>query len=339
LGLLSGIKLSWLWIKKLFASCPKRYKRKKQNIVFIICGHRGSPTKEIENTIPSFCLAMNEGANSVETDLCITKDKVVVLWHDWNPDEIVALLREKGLEPDVKYKPYIPQLFNEKRKKISELTYNEFSEGYCYIEKGSSIPLKIQIPILEDFFSWAIKYDSLYSVFLDLKVPASESELAVEIISQVQRLVDQYKPKFKIIIETFGEKILLLLKENFSEFKFTYDAELKPGIVLLPRKYSGVKKAIKYANEIAVILRPRIITIANWVTFRRLMRFEVKKQRRYNRKNPDKKVKHIVGCTINNEGEMDCLIRIGISGMQTDYPNKLLRIAKNYNLKICSEKT
>jgi glycerophosphoryl diester phosphodiesterase len=334
LDLLSGIKLSWIWIKKLFESCPKRYKHKKQNNVFIICGHRGSPTKEVENTIPSFNVAMNEGANSIETDLCITKDKVVVLWHDWNPDELVALLREKGLEPDVKHKPFIPEIFSEQRKKISQLTYNEFSESYNYIEKGSSLPLNIQIPTLEDFFNWAVKCKSLYSVFLDLKVPASESELAVEIISQVKKLVDKHKPNFKIFIETFGKKVLLILKENFPDFDFSYDAELNPGIVLLPRKYSGVNKAIKYANEIAVVLRPRIVTIANWVTFRRLIRFDVKKQHRHNKKHPDKQVKNIIACTINYESEMDCLVRIGISGMQTDYPHKLLRIAKKYDLKV-----
>ncbi|MGB5850314.1 MAG: hypothetical protein WBH40_17630, partial [Ignavibacteriaceae bacterium] len=113
-----------------------------------------------------------------------------------------------------------------------------------------------------------------------------------------------------------------------------YDAELNPGIVLLPRKYSGVNKAIKYANEIAVVLRPRIVTIANWVTFRRLIRFDVKKQHRHNKKHPDKQVKNIIACTINYESEMDCLVRIGISGMQTDYPHKLLRIAKKYDLKV-----
>ena len=334
MGLLSGIKLSWIWIKKLFESCPKRYKHKKQKNVFIICGHRGSPTKEVENTIPSFKVAMNEGANSIETDLCITKDKVVVLWHDWDPDEVVALLREKELEPDVKYKPFVPEMFSEQRKKISQLTYKEFSEGYNYIQKGSSLPLNIQIPTLEDFFNWAIKSESLYSVFLDLKVPASESELAIEIISQVKKLVDKHKPKFKIFIETFGKKVLLILKENFPDLNFSYDAELNPGIVLLPQKYSGVNKAIKYSNEIAVVLRPRIVTIANWVTFRRLIRFEVKRQRRHNRKHPDKKVKNIIGCTINYESEMDCLVRIGISGIQTDYPDKLLRIAEKYDLKI-----
>ena len=151
MGLISGIKLSWIWLKKLFESCPRRYKYNKQDSLFIICGHRGSPSKEVENTIPSFTLAMDEGANSIETDLCITKDKVIILWHDWNPDKVVSMFREKGLEPDVKYKPFVPDIFSAQRKKISQLTYHEFSESYNYIEKGSSIPLKIKIPTID---SW-----------------------------------------------------------------------------------------------------------------------------------------------------------------------------------------
>lgn len=330
MGLISGLKLSWIWTKKLFESCPKRYKYKFQERLFILSGHRGSPCKEVENTIQSFTLAMKEGANSVETDLCITKDKVVVLWHDWNPDDIVSLLREKELEPDVKFKPSFPGLFSENRKKISLLNYQDFSNNYGYIEKGSSSPINTTIPTLEDFFQWSVKYEELHSVFLDLKVPESESELAMDIMSQVKKLVDQFHPTFKLFIETFSEKIFLLLKGNYPDFSYSLDAALNPGIVLLPRKYSGVKKAIKYINEIAVILRPRIITIANWITYRRLIRYEVKRQTRHNKKHSEKKVKYIVGCTVNSESEMDCLIRIGINGMQTDYPDRLLQISRKY---------
>ena len=334
MGLSSGIKLSWLWIKKLFEKCPKRRRVRKQIELFLLCGHRGSPIKEIENTIPSFELALSEGANSVETDLCITKDKVVVLWHDWNPNDTVALLREKGLEPEVKYKPSIPSFLSENRREISELTYEEFSNNYNYIEKEASIPANVKIPTLKEFFGWAAGQKRLKYIFLDLKTPSHKPDLALEIISQAKKLYDELNPSFKIIIETFNTKILLPLKENFPQFSYSFDVELHPGIVLLPRKYSSVKKALKLLNDVAIVLRPRIITIANWVTYRRLIRFEVRKQRRCNRKHPDKMIKFIIGCTINRESEMDCLVKLGIDGMQTDYPERLSAVVQKYNLNI-----
>jgi len=49
--------------------------------------------------------ALREGANALKLTFCVTKDKEVILWHDWNPNELLALIRESGLEPEVKYKP------------------------------------------------------------------------------------------------------------------------------------------------------------------------------------------------------------------------------------------
>ena len=46
-----------------------------------IFGHRGAMGYEIENTIPSFSKAIKMGAG-IETDIQLTKDKVLVCFHD-----------------------------------------------------------------------------------------------------------------------------------------------------------------------------------------------------------------------------------------------------------------
>ena len=105
-----------VWFRELFRFCPiSKLKVDRENL-FLVCGHRGSPVNEPENTIPSFERALREGVNSLETDLCVTKEKEVILWHDWNPDELVALIREKGIEPEVAYKPDFPALFQRTKK-------------------------------------------------------------------------------------------------------------------------------------------------------------------------------------------------------------------------------
>ena len=119
-----------LWIKELFRFCPASKKNIDRQQLFLICGHRGSPVNEPENTIPSFERALTEGVNSLEIDICVTKDKEVILWHDWNPDELVSLIRERGFEPEVSYKPDFPPLFAELRKKISEVNLDTFRENY-----------------------------------------------------------------------------------------------------------------------------------------------------------------------------------------------------------------
>lgn len=45
-------------------------------------GHRGSPREVLENTLPSFRLALEDGADGFETDLRSTADGAIVLVHD-----------------------------------------------------------------------------------------------------------------------------------------------------------------------------------------------------------------------------------------------------------------
>ena len=117
-----SIKLIKSWITEYFSKCNLKKTYEDNDELFLIAGHRGSPVFEPENTFSSFEKAVNDGANSLEVDMCLTKDMEVVLWHDWDPDSTKALLREGGFEPFVKYKPHPPSLGSKYRKKISELT-------------------------------------------------------------------------------------------------------------------------------------------------------------------------------------------------------------------------
>ena len=68
-------------------------------------GHRGIPAERLENTLPSFVLAIELGADSVELDTHVSSDGVVVVHHDetvhgkpiaaqpgptWNPSILAA---------------------------------------------------------------------------------------------------------------------------------------------------------------------------------------------------------------------------------------------------------
>src|SRR5512145_356913 len=55
---------------------------------FDLQGHRGARGLLPENTLPSFQKALEIGVDTIECDMAVTKDGVVVLYHDlWlNPD-------------------------------------------------------------------------------------------------------------------------------------------------------------------------------------------------------------------------------------------------------------
>jgi glycerophosphoryl diester phosphodiesterase len=321
------------WIKELFRFCPYRKANIDKNQLFLTCGHRGSPVNEPENTIPSFERALREGVNSLETDLCVTKDKEVILWHDWNPDELVALLREKGFEPEVAYKPDFPAPFSGLRNKTSELTLQDFREHFNYIKKGESEPIGAHIPTLEEFIKWLADKTKVNYVFLDMKVPSNEKELVMVILDKLDVFVKKYNPTCKFILETFSKEVLDTAKSKYPNLTYCLDVELPPGFIFFPRMYSGTKMAIQNKNSIALVLRPKIITIANWITYRRVMRFDVRKKNQHNKKYPENPVNFLIGCTINNKSELECLIKKGINGMQTDYPRRLTNLVKEFGLK------
>jgi glycerophosphoryl diester phosphodiesterase len=52
--------------------------------MFVI-GHRGAPHHFPENTMASFRKALDLGANGIELDLCLTKDKKIAVFHDPEP--------------------------------------------------------------------------------------------------------------------------------------------------------------------------------------------------------------------------------------------------------------
>ena len=59
-------------------------------------GHRGAAMFAPENTIAAFAKAIELGANAIETDVCITQDDRFILWHDADPNDAIALARQRS---------------------------------------------------------------------------------------------------------------------------------------------------------------------------------------------------------------------------------------------------
>jgi glycerophosphoryl diester phosphodiesterase len=76
---------------------------------FYIIAHRGAARVAPENTLAAFAKALELGANAIETDICVTQDNHFILWHDADPDDLVAMGRQVGAE-QLLYKPDVPAL-------------------------------------------------------------------------------------------------------------------------------------------------------------------------------------------------------------------------------------
>lgn len=154
---------------------------------FLVIAHRGAPDVAAENTITSLQIALVLGANAIETDICITKDGVLVLWHDRDPDSAVALARQVGAE-GLLYFPHVPPVGSPARRPVDELTLDRFLNNYGYNDvKGRRDPTS-PIALFKappdwtgsepEFLDWARDEPELKAVYLDVKFASGQVDHA-----------------------------------------------------------------------------------------------------------------------------------------------------------------
>jgi hypothetical protein len=150
---------------------------------------------------------------------------------------------------------------------------------------GNHNPENAEKPTLEDFLKWSADKKQLKYVFFNIKTPPEESLLTSVFMQKLSDLLLKYKITYGSVIETFHEEVLNVMKKDFPGFNFSLDEEPDFGLILNPAKFSSIKAAINHNNNFAVAFRPRKVTIANWTTYRRIVRYDVKSRYKYNKEN------------------------------------------------------
>jgi glycerophosphoryl diester phosphodiesterase len=266
-----------------------------------------------------------DGANSLECDLCLTKDEQIVLWHDWEPDEHKALLRASGLEPVVSYCPCPPD-GGEFRKSICELTLAEFSRHFCYCAKDSDQKHRDCIPHLAELLDWVVGRREVAALFFDIKVPTAHIDLVPVMMDGINRLLDRYRPASTLIFECSEVDVLAAMQVHSPQHHYTLDIEPPPGIVLNPAAYSAVQPALEYGNSYATPARPRAVTLAPWTTHRRIVQHDIRVLNRLQRHASEQPQPSIISFTIDEEEELRTLVGMGVAGIQTNRPDVLRKI-------------
>ena len=303
--------------------------------LFWVVGHRGSPLAEVENTIPSFERALREGANGVELDLSVTRDGEVVLWHDYDLGGLQAFFRRRGLEPGLGYRPRAPT-DGRFRREVGELSLRELREHYGYAERRSGRRVDVEIPTLEQFFGWATRQNELGIVFLDVKLPARRADLLPRLLQRLDALVNAAPPRFRFVLESCEEGIVRELARLAPSREIVYDVEPPPGLVFGTARSSAVAKAIELGLRRAMAQKPRKITLFPFRTHYRIVRDDLRRMALHNRACPELPVEALCCFTINHPEQMQALIDLGVSGIQSDHPALLRRVAEGRGLKLHS---
>ena len=296
------------------------------HVDFWVIGHRGSPEREVENTIGSFQRALAEGANGLELDVCVTADDEVVVWHDEDLDEWRARFRRLGLEPVVGHRPVAPS-DRTVRRPVSELTLDELRSSFGYAKGLFGKRLPVRIPTLAEFVEWACGQETLGLVVFDVKVPAEREDRMQVLVRRLDELVTRCAPRFEILLETATPPAASLLSRLAPHYAHGLDVEPRPGLVLDFDRPSAVRAAIDHHFAHALSQRPRSITLFPFATHRRIVREDLARAAVHNARSPATAIRGVCSFTINRAREMRELIQLGVWGIQTDRPALLRNVA------------
>jgi hypothetical protein len=119
---------------------------------------------------------------------------------------------------------------------------------------------------------------------------------------------------------------------NYSA-KFSWDVEFPAGIVLNPSKYSAIDHATfrRFHNPVASVGKP-VATLFVWRIYRRTIQYDIGRWNIVNAdpaaENAGVRIESLIAWTINDKEEMECLARMGVSGIITDKIADLVSAAK-----------
>jgi glycerophosphoryl diester phosphodiesterase len=332
----------WDIVRLTFAgNCPN-FKLKPSETLLVI-SHHGAALTYAENTLQAFDFAVvEEGANALEIDACMTQDGKVIAWHDWDPDDAVSLTRQLGLQPDNLYQPEVPEIGSPWRRPVISLTLDEFRQHYTYTQVAGRSPVfpitekaELDIPTLAVALAHLRQYEHLRAVFVDVKMPGSDADRAAEMLDQIVEAIPR-EAHFDVILLVPDKDVLKEMKQCAQErgyrLPFSYDREFPAGLVITIEDFSAIDPAVEMKNDVASIGRPTTATLLPWQTYQRVLQHDLpmwSKIRNLTGKwGAEDLVRWYITWTVNDRAELECLCDLGVSGIITDYVPRLLIIAQ-----------
>ena len=297
---------------------------KPQNPKFDVQGHRGARGLMPENTIPAFLLALDSGVTTLEMDLVITKDKQVIVSHEpWM--SAAYCLDPSGRE--IKEK-------DEKKYNIFRMDYEQVKQWDCGSKVNSRFPeqkkMKASKPLLSEVIVAVenhIKNFTKYEVDYNIEVK-SEAETdgkfhpkPEEFSDLTYRLIDQYLPWDRVIIQSFDLRVLRYWHKKYPDVKL---ALLIDNLKTITENMNELGFAPDiYSPDYKLLDKNEVTTVHSRTPSREL--------------KPGQKIGkvRVIPWTVNDEKEMTELKEMGVDGIITDYPdrarklNMTLRFSRN----------
>lgn len=297
----------------LFSSCNLFQPKEKP---FDIQGHRGCRGLMPENTIEGFIKAIDLGVTTLEMDVVITKDKQVLLSHEPFMSSTICF-DSLGNEIDLK---------DEKLWNIYDMTSLQIKKFDCGSKVHPDFPqqekLAVSKPLLSKVIDTVEKYiqvKKLKPVFYNIEIKGGSKY--EEILNMNAQKGATYFPKPKefaqLLIDVLHEKGIQgrTIIQSFDIFSLREVKQIDPEI--------PVAQLIHYGNQLSYKLniqnlsfKPEIYSPEHTKVTPELIAY-MKEQG----------IK-VIPWTVNDEDRMQELIQMGVDGIITDYPDRLIVVLK-----------
>jgi glycerophosphoryl diester phosphodiesterase len=294
---------------------------------FDLQGHRGARGLAPENTLAAFRTALDLGVTTLETDLAVTKDDVLVISHDplLNPDLV------RG--PDGKWIDAGPPI---RSLTVAELKRYDIGRLNPAAKYAQQFPEQKPVdgerfPTLAEFFA-AAGPDVRFNI--EIKTDPTKPDLTVDPNRFAQLAVDAIrlgKVGRRSTIQSFDWRGLIEARRLAPEIA-TGCLSIESNNMDTVGRASGQPSPWLAGLDLAAHggSVPRLASQAGcavWSPFWRNVTAE-------NVKEAQALGLKVVPWTVNNSSEMTRLIDIGVDGLITDYPDRALPVLAAKGLKI-----
>lgn len=314
-------------LNKHFLSNKKAVLLKSKYLKNKVMAHRGLYGYFPEHSIKAFEIAYFMGADYLETDINLTKDGKMIVFHDPILDEVTNVAKYPEYNNRRRNKT-VDGIYYENKLFVSDFTYDEISNLYIaqrFPKRPQIYNNEFKVLLIEDLIRKVIllneQYNKKTGIYIEPKNPSHYfEELNIDINLQIYQLLDSfnltnietksfYYEKCPIVIQAFELDTLRYFREKTN----------LPQIYLMAwRFFYNIHAALDYADG----LGPNI----NFIIYERLDDLLIANNTHY--KNEEEFIKNVVNKTFADDVEA-----LG-KRLLNSKSNLFLEYAKKLNLHV-----